>query len=259
MTTATHTINMFQATVDTHQLQHWMAQTATRDQDQAIHKLLVESFGTNAPRPHRLMEKARKTQATQLYGYTSASQEELRNRAQACADPLQAAILPPETIMTKPMPEDWQSGETFGFNLRVRPMIRSWHTRESQDPDFPDQVHVMKWKYATDAYFRDSQKRAEKGLPPRDRTEVYREWLDELLKRQGGAQLMKGSNLMVDSFRKSPKDVKRNSSGALGPEAVVRGTLVVIDPGAFRELLRNGAGRYKAYGYGMVLLRARPS
>ena len=236
MTNAVNNTNMFQATVDTHQLQHWMAQTATRDRDQAL------------PRS--------RDQAVFLYGYTAASQEELRTRAQACASPIQASIMPPDTIMTKPMPDDWREGERFGFNMRIRPIIRSWRSEEVQDPELPDQVHLVRWQYATDAYTQDARKRASHNLPPRARDTVYAEWLAELLKRQGGARLAPGSGVKLQSFRRSPSDHKRNSNGALGPEAIVQGTLVVADPEAFKRLISEGTGRHKAYGYGMVLLRA---
>lgn len=40
-----------------------------------------------------------------------------------------------------------------------------------------------------------------------------------------------------------------------GPDAVLRGELVITDAAKFTELLASGIGRHKAYGYGMLLLR----
>ena len=50
--------------------------------------------------------------------------------------------------------------------------------------------------------------------------------------------------------------VVRGSSGAPeGPDAILQGTLAVSNEETFAEILRNGVGRHRAYGYGMLLLR----
>ena len=36
----------------------------------------------------------------------------------------------------------------------------------------------------------------------------------------------------------------------------MHGNLTVRDPEAFANLVANGAGRHKAYGYGMLIIRA---
>ena len=101
-------INLFMATVNTEALARWMQHTDTKDEDQAIHRTLVETCGSIAPKPYRLIKPRNQTQATTLYGYTTADAEVLQANVQAHADPLQAIVLPYDSIITKPMPNNWK-------------------------------------------------------------------------------------------------------------------------------------------------------
>ena len=96
--------------------------------------------------------------------------------------------------------------------------------------------------------------RRNNNLMPRDMTTVYTEWLAALFERQGGASLDRNS-VTLQSFRRTPKSHK-NPTNAKGPDAVMHGNLTVGDPEAFANLVANGAGRHKAYGYGMLIIRA---
>ena len=49
--------------------------------------------------------------------------------------------------------------------------------------------------------------------------------------------------------------MRGNGRGPNGPDATLHGVLTVQDPVTFGRLIRNGIGRHKAYGYGMLLLR----
>ena len=51
--------------------------------------------------------------------------------------------------------------------------------------------------------------------------------------------------------------VRGNSGGPEGPDAILHGTFAVADEETFAGVLRNGVGRHRAYGYGMLLLRRR--
>ena len=271
MTTARTTpgvTHLFRANIDLHQLQHWMAETATRSRDNAVHRVLVETFGTAAPKPFRLMEPKRKTQSAVLYGYTQEDEEHLKQRARAFADPLQALIIPPESIQTKKMPDQWEQGQVLAFNIRVRPIIRSKafrHIDESKDSNNPPHVPelddtdisekpVRRRPPEHDAYIVDNLRRRQDNLPPRDSRTVYSEWLKNRLDTQGGASLHLDSTTLL-SLTKSPSSIK-NPGDAKAPEVVIQGTLTVQDPDAFAILLANGTGRHKTYGYGMLLLRA---
>jgi CRISPR system Cascade subunit CasE len=53
--------------------------------------------------------------------------------------------------------------------------------------------------------------------------------------------------------------VARGGAVSEGPEATFHGTLEITDPVRFADLLARGVGRHRAYGYGMLLLRASNS
>jgi CRISPR system Cascade subunit CasE len=47
----------------------------------------------------------------------------------------------------------------------------------------------------------------------------------------------------------------RHSRLVNGPDAVLAGQLRVTSPDAFAQLLANGLGRHRAFGFGLLLLR----
>jgi CRISPR system Cascade subunit CasE len=85
---------------------------------------------------------------------------------------------------------------------------------------------------------------------PGTREEVYLSWLAD---RLGSAATLDLTSSRLASFERS--EARRNGRRVEGPDAVIHGTLLVGDPGAFTEALAKGIGRHRAYGYGMLLLR----
>ena len=257
-TPGTPPTNMFMATLNTELLTQWMNRNAIRDTDQAIHRILLETFGEITPRPHRaLFPKLRAKEAT-IYGYTPASAPALKDRATACADPLQAAVIPADMILTKPMPANWTAGERFGFDIRTRPIIRVPIDSPRLNPDgavtAPSRNRVATRE--SDVYLLHIINSRENNLPAKDMRTVYAEWLAHLLERQGGASLDPNS-ASLESFKRGPVShknpaISRNTS----PDVTIHGTLTVRDPEAFGTLIANGAGRQKTYGYGMLIIRA---
>ena len=257
-TTRAAPTNMFMATLNTEPLTQWMDRNTIKDTDQAIHRILLETFGEITPKPHRAMfPKLRAKEAT-IYGYTPASAPALKDRAAACADPLQAAVIPADTILTKPMPTNWTAGERFGFDIRTRPIIRVPIDSPRLNPDgavtAPSRNRVPTKE--SDAYLLHIINSRENNLPTKDIRTVYAEWLARLLERQGGASLDLNS-VSLESFKRGPMShknptISRNTS----PDVTMHGTLTVKDPEAFSTLIANGAGRQKTYGYGMLIIRA---
>ena len=97
-----------------------------------MHCLLKECFGdfyTNeipagiAPQPFRLVA-TRGASVGCLYGYTRVDADELREMAGVCACPLQEQVMPPSSLVSKPMPTEWRVGLRLGFEARVRPVVR---------------------------------------------------------------------------------------------------------------------------------------
>ena len=87
---------------------------------------------------------------------------------------------------------------------------------------------------------------------PRSREQVYSEWLVKQLDTRGGARL---ESAMLQSFQRTRVIRKRHSRYSEGPDALMRGNLVITNGDAFAKLLAQGVGRHRAYGYGMLLLR----
>ena len=93
-----------------------------------------------------------------------------------------------------------------------------------------------------------------KGEMPHSREDVYARWLLAQLDRRGGASLELEQAKLV-SFQRTRAIRKLHSRPSEGPDAVMRGILTITDPDAFANLLAQGIGRHRAYGYGMLLLR----
>ena len=240
---STTTLQMIRAEVNVRDFQRWMGTRRLQDQDHAMHCLLTECFGDLAPQPFRLIVP-RGGATGCLYGYGQSGAEELQEAAAICADPLQSRILPPSTIDSKAMPTEWPAGKRLGFEVRVRPVIR--RSRGAMNPGSERDV------------FQNEAEGFPKGETPRNREQVYTDWLGRRLEESGGGK--GGANLSKDSvklvsFQRVRSFRHLHSRYVEGPDAVMRGILTVTDSDAFAALLAHGIGRHRAYGYGMLLLR----
>ena len=245
MTTATNaipetaTLQMIRAEVKVRELQRWMGLRRFQDQDHAMHCLLTECFGDLAPRPFRLIVP-RGVAGGCLYGYGQTDADALREAAAICADPLQARIVPPSTIDSKPMPAQWKASKRLGFEVRIRPIIRKARGSGREEAEL-DAFQVKAEAFPS-------------GEMPYSREQIYADWLSNKLGEKEGAAIdIKSAKLAA--FRRTRAFRKLSTRHSEGPDAVMRGILTVTDPDAFANLLARGIGRHRAYGYGMLLLR----
>jgi CRISPR system Cascade subunit CasE len=137
------------------------------------------------------------------------------------------------------MPATWRAGDRFGFEVRVRPILRT------------DKDGNRERTREVDAFLTSPA--------GSNRGEVYTAWLRERM-ADGGAQIerahLKAFRLSRVSRRGSAKeDSPRVLRQATGPEATFTGILSVHDAEAFAGLLARGIGRHRAFGFGMLLLR----
>ena len=231
-------LQMIRAEISIRDFQRWMGMRRLQDPDHAMHCLLVESFGKDlAPRPFRVMTP-RGGRNGCLYGYAQAGADALREAAGIYACPLQAGIIPADRIESKAMPAEWQSGKKLGFEVRVRPVVR--RGRGAINPGSERDVFQL-----------EAEKYPRKEMPD-SREKVYGEWLSEQFDHRGGARLEAAT---LQSFQRTRAIRKRHTRYSEGPDALMRGNLVVTDGDAFARLLAQGVGRHRAYGYGMLLLR----
>jgi CRISPR system Cascade subunit CasE len=236
-------LNLIQLRLDMPNLVRWARDHAVlpRDDDDlgyALHALLAATFGDRAPKPFALA----RTPATRptLLGYASTSADALREHAAAFALPAAAEAIGLTGLAGKAMPDSFAAGRRLGFEVRVRPTVRT-------DRD-GDRTRSRE----TDAFLAAVAGTAPDCGPPREA--VYADWLTQKL-ADGGAMT---ETLRMDRFRLAPIHRRREDRrlvGQAGPDATFSGTLIVRQPALFSALLARGVGRHRAFGFGMLLLR----
>ena len=231
---------------DTQRLAAWAARHRLLDSQgdlgYAIHALLHAAFGERAPQPFHYLDAEQG-----LLAYTRLSAAELAQHA-ALADPDVAVALGlgqtlhHAGLSARTFPTQWAMGHVLGFEVRVRPIIREGKTGRERD-----------------AFLAAIEKSDGSEL---DRSEVYVQWLRDLLARQGGAELVAATVTRYQQLgvtrksQKSGSEDARHSRLVSGPDAVLAGQLRVTDPQAFAQLLARGVGRHRAFGFGLLLLRS---
>lgn len=230
---------------DPQRLAAWAARhrllDAQGDLGYALHALLRAVFGEHAPQPFRYLDVEQG-----LLAYTRLSASELAQLAALAEPDASAALGVGETqhhsgINVRLFPTQWAEGHVLGFEVRVRPILREGKTGRERD-----------------AFLVAIEKTDDGEL---NRGAVYVQWLRSLLTRQGGAELV---DAQVTSYRQlgvTRRSQKRGAGDARhsrivnGPEAILAGHLRVADPHAFARLLRQGIGRHRSFGFGLLLLR----
>lgn len=200
----------------------------------ALHTLLAAAFGEAAPKPFRHFGDVRG-----LLAYTAHDPDALQLAAQTAAPDVHAT-LGLERFATRGFPTEWAPGRRLGFEVRVRPVLR---TREGRERDV----------------FQIAAEKFGAGEFERTREAVYGEWLAQELARGDAAQI---ESVSLDAFRLTASLRKGNATAGkrpaqrvAGPDANFSGELTVRDPAGFAALLARGLGRHRAFGFGMLLLR----
>lgn len=222
------------------------------DADYALHILLSAIFGKGVLQPFRLFWSERRRSGS-LYAYADSDDATLQDVAADTAPPDCLEPLDPAQMVSKPMPSTFAPGRRLGFDLRARPVRRL--RRELADRQSGD---VLGRGTEVDAYRLEGLHRFPDGWRHRGgmaaqhgtgRETVYAAWLAE---RLGDAAEIDECRLAA--FRRT-RVIRGDGAGPEGPDATLQGTLSVQDPEGFARRLRQGVGRHRAYGYGMLLLR----
>jgi CRISPR system Cascade subunit CasE len=207
------------------------------DYGYALHGLLSAAFGEQAPRPFRYMGNKQG-----LLAYTLENLETLRQHA-SLATPDVARALGLDALDARPFPSAWKEGQTLGFEVRVRPVIRAKDGRERDA-----------FLHAADAI------PAAEGDGIAQRALIYGDWLTKHFAVDGAAKTVQAQ---MEEFRLTRvlrkagtgQNGKRKSHAVTGPDTVFKGQLQVGNPDAFARLLARGVGRHRAFGFGMLLLK----
>lgn len=217
----------------------WMHRRG-HDEGRTLHHVLTEVFGRTAFQPFRLLAGRG---GGSLYGYARIAPEALCETAAAIAPPEALALLTLDRLEAKPMPAQWRTGQILGFDLRTRPVVRL----SSAIPPGRDPAGRGARKGAEIDAFVAAEMR---GSAQAARTQVYLKWL--------AARLAPAAELLPEQtvLKSYQRDQTLRHGLSEGPDAVFHGTFRITDPAAFAALLARGVGRHRAYGFGMLLLRA---
>ncbi|MBD3277150.1 MAG: type I-E CRISPR-associated protein Cas6/Cse3/CasE [Candidatus Aegiribacteria sp.] len=208
-----------------------------------VHVQLKELFGENAPSPFSV--RANRGRMLRVLGYSSQNSVALAKQAKLYTEPSVYSTCNWENFVDKSMPDDWSRGQKLGFELRVCPVVRM---------GFRSDKH--KKGAEVDAFLKRCWEIDDPEHPVK-RGEVYRDWLAAHLEHQTGARLV---NCQLRSFLLQKLLRRRHGSDRKTklikrPDATLRGVIEVENEEAFPRLLRNGIGRHRTFGYGMLLLR----
>lgn len=214
------------------------------DYGYALHALLNAAFGDLAPKPFTYLGGRQG-----LLAYTCAPLESLRLNSQL-ATPDVARALGLDEMDARPFPCVWRAGQSLGFELRVRPVVRNKDGRERDAF-----LHAIDDNDSAS----DSDSTVEHATLVQ-RTAIYTDWLVKQFRFNGAAQV---SEARMEAFRLtrvlrkngSGEDGKRKTTNKAGPDATFKGRLQVGNGKAFASLLARGVGRHRAFGFGMLLLR----
>lgn len=251
------TLHLVRLAVDRLALARFAAARRLSDDDDgyALHCALAARFGPEAaPRPFRFL--ADHARGPHLLGYTADWTAMQDAAALPVNDDLLGGVFdgPPQA---QAMPDGWRAGARYGFEVRVRPVVRFGKTVRAARTARADAWQPKAGEI--DAYVAACEKAVAAGddWSQVDRAAVYTHWLAA---RMQDAATLDHADLRL--FRRA--QTRRSTHAATGartravegPDAVMAGTLTIVDPAAFAQALARGVGRHAAFGYGMLLLSA---
>lgn len=253
------------------------------DPGYAIHAVLAATFGALAPKPWVLLPPGQGGGPSgRLLAYTSTPLDALREHAATFGDPTFSAPLCLDDAETREMRTRFSEGTRLGFRVRVRPIARTGRPVEGH----PSVVERGARGRERDVFLArvaaaervvsavgvpasgQSDSMTASDAPPLSRAACYVEWLDARL-RDAGASIVcriphgSASDALaarVDAFRFTRLLVRDRGGPRArpqhleGPDATITGTLVVDDAERFADGLARGVGRFRAFGFGMLLL-----
>ncbi len=224
------------------------------DEGYALHILLTGMFGPGVLRPFRLFASERRRNAS-LYAYTDADQAALQSMANLVATPDCLDALDPKKIRSKEMHTEFTAGQRLGFDLRVRPVrrLRTEIHDQKSGKTIGKGAEIDAFLVHVFRHFPDGG--ADEAVNARSagqtREKIYTEWLAE---RFDGVAEIEKEACRVAAFKRS-RSLRGDGFSPEGPDVTFHGVLTVTHPNEFAVRIRNGIGRHKAYGYGMLLLR----
>lgn len=219
-----------------------LSQKTETDDGYLLHAALAALFGADAPRPFA-MDSRKNGVSRNLLAYSPHTAEALRQTASLNATPDAYQIIDWAEAADKPMPATFGKDQKLDFSVRVLPVARAGRKHPAFKPGAEVDVFLLKAE-------------ADRSAPKPDREEIYHDWLARQM-LGGGAELLRSDI----AARRRTGLLRRDAEKALRslsqhPDLDVTGTLIVRDPALFRSYVARGVGRHRAFGFGMLLLKA---
>lgn len=218
----------------------------------ALHAALIARFGDAAPRPFRFLPDHQS--GPHLLGYVEDRAAFDDVAALPPADAAVDAVFGGEPRL-RPMPETWREGARYGFEVRVRPVVRFGKSVRAARNDRAGGWLQGAGEIDAHTAARERAERADDDPDTVDREAVYIGWL---AKRLADAATLDHADLRhfrrTRTLRNTHRSEGRRTRQVEGPDALIGGTLTIADPAAFATLLAKGIGRHSGFGYGMLLL-----
>lgn len=212
-----------------------------------MHMQLTALFDKDAPRPF-YFEPKEETGRIVVLGYSPQDAKQLREDADMFAEPAVHQSVDWDTFASKPIPSRFKVGQRLGFMTRICPTEGRAGERRGGEIDVfarrvRDRIRSGDSRYVT-------------------RWEAYRDWLAPKMAYNNAATLesMRLTKFCVNRFvrrgeaQEGCASSKRPVHILQRPDAILQGDLTVNDPVSFNNLLVQGLGRHKGFGFGTVLL-----
>jgi CRISPR system Cascade subunit CasE len=253
----THNLNMIQMWLDTRQLSQLgrMLHLPLKrvGNNYLVHCALSELFQEQAPNPfcvedqHRQITdyKNKNGRHIRTLCYSELDWETLQNLSRGFASPAVYEIVDWDRMASKPMPNAYPAGMKLGFELRACPVVR----KASDGPKWNKGQEI-------DAFLSRVWEIDDPAIDV-DRGEIYTDWLKRQLEIRKGAKLISGELKRYSIERMSRRNHKSNRKlkTIKRPDVTLTGKLEVTDNAAFKDLLKQGIGRHKSFGFGMLKIR----
>jgi hypothetical protein len=212
-----------------------LSHTAKHDIDMLIKTVLTEAFGGAVVRPWSLHRQS--GEVATVLGYSAIPVSEIETRQAMALPAIRSAI---KGVQGHALPV-LTAGQQFRYSVRLCPTIRITPSK--------DKSHAHG---EIDAFLVAVQ-RGETNI---NREGVYTRYLTERLKG-AFANNARLTRFRLEQMSRPHRGASAPSSGIaqrVVPDAVLEGTLTVLDPTTLSQTLVSGVGRQRAFGRGYVRL-----
>jgi CRISPR system Cascade subunit CasE len=209
---------------------------AFRDEGFLFKTVLTEVLGSTAPRPWRVQA----WRPGGVLGYSRQPAEDLRDQARLALPELAAAV-PARNIFSRPAHLPGK-GKIVQLWATICPTVRQGSRRDDSHQE-------------RDAFLVEVEKATREERLPAPRLEVYAEYLRNRAASAGELTDIRATAWRLQEMARKGKAGQPTVSFRF-PTATLVGQLKVTDALALERLIESGVGRARAYGYGMLLLKA---